>query len=144
MSDSDKNGGMDESDKNEGMNKPDCGDEPSVSKSIAKLIEAFIGTYFQLLKTPLPLSTRFFYAWLGSATMFATSPLISPVVVRFLSGDTPLLPDSMLAIGNMYVSFIFAFVIASAKTKHGPVRLFLFGLMLTAFVITLTNGVWAK
>ena len=135
---------MDKSDtaKDEKMDKPDTAKKPSISESAARFVDAAYETYFEPRKTPMWLVVRMAFAWLGSVTMF----VFSPEILKLLSQEkslTLLFHDINMTIAAL-TSAIFATVIAAAETKHGPVRLFLFGMMLTAFVLTLANQIWGR
>ena len=140
---SDKNGQTNilSSDKNGEMDKSGYDEEPSILRSMAKVIDAAIETYFQLRETPLPGWARFLFAWLGSATVFVfvSVPIYSysQIPVKWFS---VYIPTGMIMLCLfLAIPAIFAAVIASANTNHGPVRLFLFGIMLTVFIVSLTD-----
>lgn len=110
----------------------------SMSNVAEKLADAITETYFQLLDQPLPGWERFLFAWLGAATSFGSV---------FITGAGP----SMLVNPSIWdiilfvtvPSSLFGFIIARARTRHGPVRLYLSGLFLSTFIIVLTVRTWS-
>lgn len=138
---------MSESDsaKNGEMGRSDRGEKPNALESTPNVIREHFIAYFQLRETPLPGGWRFFFAWLGS--MFVIEPIdIDTELAKSLSENIHELGIYILSqivlsgIIMIFVSSIFALVIASSKTRHGPIGLFLFGMMFTAFVVSFANG----
>ena len=150
-SDSAKNKEIDKPDpdaKNKEIDKSDP-DEVSI---ILKAITYITGTYLALREKPLPGLKRFFFSWLGSAAMFVDTPIkdlakTAEIISEYIKSERPVTKylfetissDVTLAFINIvFVPSIFALVIASSKTKHGPIGLFLFGVMLSSFVLLLS------
>ena len=122
------------------MNGSNSSETKTISESVAVLIDAASGTYFHLLRNPLPASLRFFYAWLGSATLFAHSVLGLRIgvleetqAVHITQAHVPGKAQFLYIV----LSIIHGWLIASAVTRHGAVRLYLSGLFLSAFVFSL-------
>ena len=114
--------------------------EPSISVSIAIVINAAFTTYFSLRENPLPGWARFLFAWLGSVTIFVSVPMfgIGPPKLLALDNITDIIVIYVLA------PSLFGGVIASAKTRHGPVRLFLFGIVMTSFIVSGAIRLWIR
>ena len=137
------------------MDKSDRNEKPNISRYITVAREYFRA--FPLRETPLPGGVRFFFAWLGS--MFATAPIdIDIEQVKLASENVEfteiydateklglvfLIYAAVNIIFMVFISSIFALVIASSKTRHGPIGLFLFGMMFTAFVASFASGFWS-
>ena len=140
------------SDKNREIDKPDRGEKSNMSRYTYIIQDYFKA--FPLREKPLPGLVRFFFAWLGS--MFATAPIDIDIESVKLASENPSLPETFSTVekmGLMYISFaaieivllmflsaLFALVIAWSKTRHGPIGLFLFGMVFTAFVASFAAG----
>ena len=112
----------------------------SMSSAAEKLADAVIETYFQLLDDPLPEKMRFLFAWLGATTLFGSTFVIRSGPAIFIDN-----PRWWVVIPAVVVApLIFGFIIASAKTRHGPVRLYLSGLLLSGFVVGVARMVWSS
>ena len=120
------------------MNQSDSAKEPSVSSSVAKLVGAFIETYFQPCEPPLNWGWRFLCAWLGSATLFVSAPAFFG-----LGPEQWVVGSELLYLVWIVGPALYGCLIASAETPHGPVRLYLSGLLLSAFVVGVLLTVWS-
>lgn len=132
---------MNKSDSAEKTSKSECVDKPSISVSLAKLLDAAIETYFQPLEKPLPGWMRFFCAWLGSITIY-----LAPVFYKLGPREWGIveIPFAWLVvILSVVLPSMIGFLIAYAKTCHGPVRLYLSGMILSVFSIGIVYGLWA-
>lgn len=117
------------------MNQSDPAQEPSLYSSCAKLINGVYETYFQPSKTSLNWGWRFLCAWLGAATLFVSA------LGLFGIGPGKWITDSKTAyLVGIIGPILYGCLIASAKTPHGPVRLYLSGLLLSVFVVGLLLG----
>lgn len=141
-------------------NHPQSRDEsPTGDKSdlveIPNIVKSIIAVYksiFPIRKQPLPGWQRFLFSWLGSSIMFASVPpaILNRVIIAInnkirLFGLSEYISTHLSSpVILVLIPSIFALVIASSKTKHGAIGLFLFGLMLTAFVFTFAFRVWAN
>ena len=122
-----------------------------VSETAAKFLHEFYETYFQPLETPLKWGKRFSYAFLGAFSLFAVAPLLaSEIVVQSeldISVKDPVFvitPFMFFYVGLIgLLSAFFAHLISWAKTRHGPVRLYLSGVLLPALVIYIMKVTWA-
>ena len=121
----------------------------SISNAAEKLVDAVIETYFQLQDEPLPGWGRFLCAWAGAATlfgsMFVTGSGLRNLVQPF---NDPSL-DSFDKIWIVILTTVIAplvpgFLIAAARTRHGPVRLYFSGLFFSVLVVAVTLGLWDK
>lgn len=112
----------------------------SISNVIEKLADAIAETYFQLLDQPLPGWGRFLCAWLGAATLFG-----SMFIIQAGPGILVSTPPSIwvLVLSVIVAPSLFGLIIALARTRHGPVRLYLSGLLLSAFVVVLVIRTWS-
>lgn len=132
---------------NEGSTS-DSGLERSISNSVEKLIDGVIQTYFQLHNDALHISVRFLCAWLGSITLFVPTFAFSRNIRNTLSkpdGFSQIeFDDLSLSLIMLYFvgSIIVGSLIALAKTRHGHVRLYLSGFVLTAFIVVTVYQVW--
>ena len=119
-----------------------------MSNAAEKLVDAVIETYFQPLDKPLPREMRFLFTWLGAMTLFG-----SMLVLRAGPGILlePLRSESVdLSIKTLIVILVAvvvpslpALLIVSAETRHGPVRLYISGLLFSAFIVGVVFGTWA-
>lgn len=127
--------------------------EPSILKPSSN-IDIIIEAWFHLRKDPLPAWQRFLFAWLGSATMYATlyddttikaakyiSKKASDIGFMDLQNILNILRNkyTIITFAIIIVPSIIALVISSSETKHRPLGLFLFGLLLTGFVTAFTK-----
>ena len=112
------------------------------SKAVDKLLGLTIETYFQLRNEPLSHPKRFLYALLGSLSLFFSADL-----VREIQFESPILAFVPLYMKSFLFPILaasfFGFLIAQAKTKHGPVRLYLSGVLLPAFVVSIVRATWS-
>ena len=105
-----------------------------------RIVKSIFETYLQLLDKPLHGSLRFLYATLGSLSLFFSATLIRKI--EFDSKILAVVPYGEQAI-LVVPSVFFGVLISSAKTKHGPVRLYISGVLLPAFTITVIRATWS-
>ena len=130
------------SEANPGKKESDQDGVMSIFKPLNKLSDGIYETYFRPYNPDgdnLHLSgwSRFLYAWAGSLTLFIFGFLdvTRDMVRRGNYGEAiPYIVVYMIA------TIFYGFLIKSANTNHGPVRLYLSGLLLSCFVFTLLKG----
>ena len=105
-----------------------------------RFVKSIFETYLQLLDEPLHGSLRFLYATLGSLSLFLSATLIRDI--QYGSGILALVPNAS-QIALVIPSVFFGLLISLAKTKHGPVRLYISGVLLPAFTITVIRATWS-
>ena len=105
-----------------------------------RFVKSIFETYLQLLDEPLHGSLRFLYATLGSLSLFLSATLIRDI--QYGSGILALVPYAS-QIALVIPSVFFGLLISLAKTKHGPVRLYISGVLLPAFTITVVRATWS-
>ena len=113
----------------------------SKSNATEKLVDAVIETYFQLQDEPLPGWGRFLCAWAGAATLIGGS--------IFLLGTGPIMVVESKSIWTVFWTVVVApslpgLVIAAARTRHGPVRLYISGMLLTTFIVAVVLKMWQQ
>ena len=104
-----------------------------------KLADAVIETYFQLQDEPLPGWGRFLCAWAGAATLFGGS--------MFILKTGPIILVESSSIWTVFWTVVVApslpgFLIAAARTRHGPVRLYISGMLLSSFIVAVVLKMW--
>ncbi|MCY4226210.1 MAG: hypothetical protein OXF20_00680 [Gammaproteobacteria bacterium] len=109
-------------------------------KSIDKFIDAVYETYFQRLDKPLRWRLRVTYASLGALTLFVSGAFIVVDIDALLEIEG--LITYVMPLFVLVISAFFGFLIAMAETRHGPVRLYISGLVLPAFVIVVIRNVF--
>ena len=96
------------------------------------LQEAIVETYFRHLEEPLHGSLRFIFATLGALSLLiATTILDNDLEERLYILE---LGPEFPALISLGASAFYGFIIALPETHHGPVRLYLSGLLLPAIV----------
>lgn len=112
----------------------------AISDSVDRLVTSAFETYFQLLEKPLPGYMRFLYAELGSLSLF-----LAAILVLDMEPDTGILALVKIDITFTLVIFsvLFGLLVSLARTKHGPVRLYISGVLLPAFVISVIRATWS-
>ena len=111
-----------------------------MSNAAEKLVDAVIETYFQLQDEPLPGWGRFLCAWAGAATVLGSTFITGAGLMLVLDNADKTWVVILVAVIAPVVPGL---LIASAKTRHGPVRLYLSGLLLSVFVVGVVLGTWA-
>lgn len=122
--------------------KSDCVDLPNIVKSII----AVYTSIFPIRKQPLPGWKRFSFAFVGSLMSFVFGYLriMGDAITSENKQIQQILDDYTATLFFYTVTFssyslIIALVITSSNTRHGPIGLFLFGLMLTAFIVNVSK-----
>lgn len=105
-----------------------------------RLVKSIFETYLQLLDEPLHGSLRFLYATLGSLSLF-----LSAMLIRDINYDSRILSLVPYAseVALIIPSVFFGVLISLARTKHGPIRLYISGVLLPAFTITVIRATWS-
>ena len=110
----------------------------SISTAADKLADSIVETYFQPLSKPLPGWARFLCAWMGSATLFASFHITNAGLGKVM--------DSATKLDDIFVSIIlpavYGVLIAIARTKQGPMRLYISGMFMSLLVIGMVLGAW--
>ena len=132
--------------------------EPGLSSTINLCAKAIYEVYFQPRKEALPRHFRFLSSFLGSIIflqLLITSPVIgalnkrdllepSETITRNLNIEIIYSTTSLmlfaLSISIVYAS-IFAIIIATGYSKHGPIRYFIAGIVLPTFTILAVQSV---
>lgn len=107
-------------------------------RAVDKLADAIFETYFQPRDKKLHGSVRFLCAWMGAITLFAAYPLTGAGLGNVIGSPTKL--DDIFV--GIIVPAIYGALIAMAGTKHGPIRLYISGMFMSALVIGLVLGTW--
>ena len=140
----------------------DKSDRVEKTNMVESLIEVY-RDFFPVRKNPMSALCRFFFAWLGSLIVFsgaysdktrwAANKLLEHsdklskydneviVVIEILKVLSDKFANATYQLGIL--PFVFALIIASSKTKHGPLGLFVLGLVLAASVVTLIQKIYA-
>ena len=111
----------------------------SMSNAAERLVDAVIETYFQLLDEPLPRWGRFLCAWAGAATLLGSTFITQAGLGVLLSNaDKPWVVILVAVVAPAVPGLL----IASARTRHGPVRLYVSGMLLSSFIIFVVLRIW--
>lgn len=131
---------------------PKSSSERSNDSGINRLIDAFIDVYLHPLDKPLKPLFRIFVAFIGSSTYLYGSYLI--FITEVGQEDTvPNIPGSVsdlfgnyeffpLFILTFYLTIFYALVIAAMPVRHGPIRLYLTGLLIPFITTVLIRTAW--
>lgn len=125
------------------MSKPNSTEILSISEAVAKILDGILETYFRPYnpdKEQPSLSgwIRFLYAWIGSASLFvfALFDVTREMIRHGNYGEAiPYLVFYLTA------SMFYGLLVKLANTNHGPIRLYLSGLLLSGFVFLVLKNV---
>ena len=131
---------------------PNGSDRPagkSASDIIAEFLDAVYRTYFEAMDEPLPALRRGLVVFLGAATFAGASFAVvggaaelSYVFERaFGPGYTPSI--GVYVSVTAVIAAFFAWLVVTANTRHGPVRLYVSGISLPALTVAAIRAVWA-
>ena len=121
---------------------PNENEKPRISGSVATVVDSAIETYFQPLKDPMHVWLRFLCAWLGSMSIFMAPFLFGIGPQKWITNEGQIASFWIFYALLTIIPSIFGFLVACAETKHGPVRLYLSGMLLSTFTVVLTYGIW--
>ena len=118
----------------------------SASETAAKFLHEFYETYFQPLEKPLGRGKRFIYALSGAFSLFISGFILLVFKIPDIFQNTvfEITPFSTLyyLMAILLLSVFFAYLVSWAETRHGPVRLYLSGVLLPALVIYIIRVAW--
>lgn len=104
------------------------------------LLKSAVDTYFQLLDKPLPGYMRFLYATLGALSLFLSAELVREI--QYEHRVFSIIPVAS-TLAPIVVACLFGLLISLANTRHGPIRLYLSGVLLPAFVVAVIRATWS-
>ena len=110
------------------------------SNAAEKLADAVIETYFQLLDKPLPGWMRLLCAWAGAATVSGSTFITGAGLKMVLDNADKTWVVILVAVVAPAVPGL---LIASARTRHGPVRLYISGMLLSSFIAAVAVNIWS-
>ena len=115
--------------------------------TLQQLINSVYEIYFQPLPCPMNAFWRFLNAFLGAISIFGTSlyfhfEFVSEFIKDVLDPSASKIFFFMLLLFASIISVFFALLVSFAKTKHGPIRIYLSGLLLSAFVVFVVRATW--
>ena len=112
----------------------------SMSNAAEKLVDAVIETYFQPLEQPLPVWWRLLCAWAGAATVSGSTFITGAGLKMVLDNADKTWVVILVAVVAPAVPGL---LIASARTRHGPVRLYISGMLLSSFIAAVVVNIWS-
>ena len=105
----------------------------SFSEAIANLISSAFDAFFHPVEPPFPFWRRLILALMGTITV----PLNLAIKINFEAFQNPDVQfDSLITV---FVAVMVAWVIASAELRQGPVRIYISGVILSTFGITMAK-----
>lgn len=125
--------------------------------SLTDIVTDWRETYVRPLCQPLRTRSRLLYSWAGSFTVIIAAPIAltglafpSTEDEKSVSGSRILF--EFIQLGgtlNLFViavllSGFYAHLIAAAKTRHGPLRLYLSGLLVPVVTISIIRYAWSS
>ena len=125
-------------------------DMTSMSDAGGKLLDAVHQTYFQPLDEPLKKGARFLYSMLGSFSFFLATPLVLEARSGGIGDDS--FESVILGHGDAFLTYcifvaflscFYAWIISAAQTRHGPVRLYISGILLPVLLVSLARIAWS-
>lgn len=111
--------------------------------TVRDIVKSAYETYFQPLDEPMFGGYRFAYALAGALSLFGSGVVIREDRFYHITILLEYSGFSAFLIIACIPSIFFGFLISTAKTRHGPVRLYISGVLLPAFVIFVARRTWS-